>query len=33
MKKDFHYSMIKVLAVKAGFEPLEAQTIAYASHM
>jgi len=31
MKKDFHYSIIKILAVKAGFDPEEAQIIAHAS--
>jgi len=31
MKKDFHYSVIKILARKAGFDDIEAQTIAYAS--
>jgi len=31
MKKDFHYSVVKILAVKAGFQEDDAQTIAYAS--
>ena len=31
MKKDFHYSVVKILAVNAGFEEKEAQTIAHAS--
>ena len=31
MKKDFHYSVIKILAIKAGFRESEAQKIAYAS--
>lgn len=31
MKKDFHYSVIKILAIKAGFAEEEAQIIAHAS--
>ncbi len=31
MQKDFHYSVVKILAVKAGFEEDDAQTIAHAS--
>jgi len=31
MKKDFHYSVVKILAVKAGFNEKEAQTIAHSS--
>jgi hypothetical protein len=31
MQRDFHYNAVKTLAQKAGFEPEEAQIIAYAS--
>lgn len=31
MKKDFHYSVIKILAIKAGFNENDAQIIAHAS--
>jgi len=31
MKKDFHYSVIKILSEKAGFEAEDAQIIAHAS--
>ena len=31
MKKDFHYSVIKILSIKAGFSEADSQLIAYAS--